>query len=45
MKFTYNNVYLYNGDCRNVFKGIDSETGKRFGRASDMVERIELYAL
>ena len=26
MKCTYNNVYLYNGDCRNVFKGIDSES-------------------
>lgn len=26
MKCTYNNVYLYNGDCRNVFKGIDGES-------------------
>ena len=26
MKCTYNNVYLYNGDCRNVFKSIDSES-------------------
>jgi len=26
MKCTYNNVYLYNGDCRDVFNGIDSES-------------------
>ena len=26
MKCVHNNVYLYNGDCRNVFNGIDSES-------------------